>query len=166
MCPRVRSPSGSCQIDCHSRFFQYPLTTLQLFSRNFTEWWLRVVCLKIGFCIGGLTRSFNFGPRKPFALFTVHITIIFRLVFRCSRRTLTVNNTSRIDPNEEVKTWRQCLRIFSVNLIDCAERINNEAPGVVPQPEEFRVVFVRTPHQLLNVEIRDFFLSWVGDCNV
>ena len=74
MCSRVRSPFGSCQIDCHSRFFQGTLTTLQLFSRNFTEWRLGVVCLKIGFCIGGLMRSFNFSPRKPFALFTAHIT--------------------------------------------------------------------------------------------
>jgi hypothetical protein len=30
--------------------------------------------LKMGFCIGGLTRSFNLSPRKPFALFTAHIT--------------------------------------------------------------------------------------------
>src|SRR5450755_3588342 len=74
MCSRVRSPSGSGQIDCHPRFFQGALATLQLFSRNFTEWWLRVVCLKIGFRMGGLVRSFNFSPRKPFALFTAHIT--------------------------------------------------------------------------------------------
>lgn len=74
MCSRVRCPSGSCQIDCHPRFFQGMLTTLQLFSRNFTEWWRRIECLKIGFCIGGLTRSFNLSLRKPFAFFTAHIT--------------------------------------------------------------------------------------------
>jgi hypothetical protein len=76
MCFCVRNPAGSCQTDCHSRFFQGTLTTLQLFGRNFTEWRLGVVCLKTGFCIGGLMRSFNFSPRKPFALFTAHITII------------------------------------------------------------------------------------------
>lgn len=74
MCFCVRNPAGSCQIDCHSRFFQGTLTTLQLFGRNFTEWRLGVVCLKTGFCIGGLMRSFNSSPRKPFALFTAHIT--------------------------------------------------------------------------------------------
>jgi hypothetical protein len=33
-----------------------------------------MVCLKTGFCIGGLTRGFNLSSRKSFALLTAHIT--------------------------------------------------------------------------------------------
>jgi hypothetical protein len=98
MYSRVRCPSGSCQIDCRSRFFQGTLTTLELFSRNFTEWRLWVVCLKIGFCIGGLTRSFNLSPRKPFALFTAHITS-YSGWFLGVLATLVGNGANRIDPS-------------------------------------------------------------------
>jgi hypothetical protein len=74
MYPPVRDPSGSCQIDCRSGFFQGTLTTLELINRNRTEWRHRVVFLKTGFRIGGLTRRFNLSPRKPLALLTAHVT--------------------------------------------------------------------------------------------
>jgi hypothetical protein len=75
--------------------------------------------VKVGFCIGCLTRGFNLGPRQPFALFTAHISSYPGWV--CSFAALSLPGSSRSSRSRPWIHWIALCHALAVPIIGASD---------------------------------------------